>query len=387
MVEVTHEQFIKILDYARENEVSVFCEGATGIGKSEAVWNRHKVIAADIEREFRDWNSFILEDKELLASDDKYAAKFHVMVDIRAATMTETDMVGMPDFTVNKEYVEFKPRLMAKFLSQPSASGCLFMDEINQAPRSVQSSMFKVALDRTIGDLKMSKNISVVAAGNRIEDRASVTEMAAPLATRFLWTSLRIPTADEYIDYNLKSQYPNALITGYLKSYSDQLFTFKLTNKDKAFANPRAVQRLAKIICNLPAQDETDLETLGLLSKASCGDAWGTKFTAYARMARKVDVNEILKNPASVKKYVDQPDMKYSIISAIAYKCKENFKTVIEPGLDVMSYLDEESAVFGLRVIKQYCGDDLRKHLIKKSDVWNNKLSAKVKQYLGLDDK
>lgn len=384
MVEVTHEQFIKILDYARENEVSVFCEGATGIGKSEAVWTRHKVIAQDIEREFRDWNSFSIEEKERLATDDAFAAKYHIMTDIRAATMTETDMVGMPDFTKDKGYVEFKPRLLAKWMSMPSASGCLFLDEINQAPRSVQSSMFKVALDRTIGDLKMSKNVSVIAAGNRIEDRAAITEMTPILSTRFLWVTLRIPTADEYIDYNLNSQYPNALITGYLKSYSDQLFTFKLSNKDKAFANPRAVQRLAKIICRLPAQDETDLDTLSLLAKASCGDAWGTKFVAYARMARKVDVNEILKNPELVKKYKDQPDLKYSIISAIAYKCKDNFKTFIEPSLDVLNYLDEESAVFGLRVIKQYCKEELSKHLIKKSDVWNSKLASKMKPFLGL---
>jgi hypothetical protein len=386
MVEVTHKELGWAIDECRENQVSIYVEGPSGIGKSEKIWAQAAERAKKLERTMRDWNSFTVEEKEKLASDAEYNKQFHIVADLRGATMTETDLAGLPDFTKNKEFVEFKPRLLAKALSMSEATGDLIFDEVNQAPRNVQNSLFKTFLDRSIGDVRVNDNILIIAAGNRVEDRASITEMSGPLGTRFMQFSLRCPTADEYIDYNLNSPYPHPTITGFLKSYNDQVFTFQPNSKEKAFANPRSIQRLAKLIFDKPMNSDADLKKIEILAKASCGEPWGAKFIAYSRMARKVDVDGILANPETVKKHVGQLDLKYSIISAIAYKCRDKFKDTIENALMVLNFLDEESGVFGLRVIKQYAGEAKLKAHLKKSDVWDKVLAGRFGPYLGFNE-
>jgi len=386
MVEVTHKMLRYNIEECRKAQVSAFIEGASGIGKSEEIWKGEADFSKEIKREMRDWNTFSIEEKENLASSDEEVAKYHIVADLRGATMTETDLAGLPDFTKNKEFVEFKPRLLAKVFSSKTASGCLLLDEVNQAPRNVQNALFKVCLDRTIGDMKMSDNILVIGAGNRTEDRASITEMSGPLATRFMHYTLRVPTADEFIDYNLNSPYPSASVTGFLKAFSDQVFTFHANSKDKAFANPRSIQRLAKLISDKNMNSEEEIKRVDMLAKASCGEAWGAKFIAYARMARKVDVDAILKQPETIKQHVGALDLKYSIITAIAYKCKENFKDNIEKSLMVFNYLDEESGVFALRVVKQFAGEKKLKDHLKKSDAWDKFLAGRFGPFLGFSD-
>jgi hypothetical protein len=385
-IEVTHAQLCSVIEKAREKSVSVFVEGAPGIGKSETIWKKEREQAKKLNREFRDWRSFTLEDKEKLVEDKEFLSRFYIVADFRGATMSETDLIGFPDFTKSRDYVEFRPRLIGAIFSKPEARGCLLLDELNQAPKNVQNSMFQVVLDRAIGDLKMNDNILVIGAGNRVEDRATITELSGPMASRMIIVTLRIPTADEVIDYNLNSSSPNPVVCGFLKAYRDQVYTFQQNSKDKGFGCPRSIQRLSLLMDGEPMNTEKEMQWIGLLSKASCGEVWGTKFLAYANMARKVDVDEILKNPELVKQHIGQLDVKYSIISTIAYRCKENFKDTMEPALKVFNYLDDESGVFGLRVVKQYVGDAKLKGHLKKSDVWDKHLAPKFANLLGFSD-
>jgi hypothetical protein len=300
--------------------------------------------------------------------------------------MTETDLIGFPDFTKSREFVEFRPRLIGAIFSRENARGCLLLDEINQAPKNVQNSMFQVVLDRAIGDLKMNENILIVGAGNRVEDRASITELSGPLADRLIIVTLSVPTADEVIEYNLDSDTPNPVVCGYLKAYRDQVHTFSPNSKDRKFATPRSIQKLSKLLQEEPMETAKDMDWYGTLAKSCCGEIWGTKFLAYANMARKIDIDAILENPESVSNYIGQLDLKYSIISTIAYRCKEKFSQNIEKSLMVLYHLDDESGIFGLRAIKQFVGEiKLKNHLKKGDGVWSSHLSSKFGDLLNFE--
>jgi len=386
MVEVNHNDLKWAIERCRNEQVSLYVAGPSGIGKSESVWTTEIAKAKELSREFRSWDSFTIEEKEKLATEEEYVALFYIGADLRGSTMQETDLGGLPDFTKNKEFVEFKPRLLGKVFSMKRVAGFLFFDEINQAPKGVQNGLFKTIQDRSIGDCKVNQSILIIGAGNRIEDRASITNMSGPLATRFMQFELLCPSADEYIEYNLNSPYPNPSITGFLKSYSDHVYQFNPSGKELAFPNPRSIQRLAKFMSAMPMATEADIKKVEIIAKASCGVPWGNKFVAYARMARKVDVDSILNHPEDIKKHVGQLDLKYSIISAIAYKCRDKFKDTIEPALMVMNELDEESGVFGLRVIKQFVGDTKLKGHLRKSVAWDKHLSVRFGPFLKFDD-
>lgn len=109
-------------------------------------------------------------------------AKEHSLefVDVRLSQLAPTDLRGLPvaENGISKWYPpEFLPR---------DGKGILFLDEINMAPPAMQGVAQQLILDRRVGSYTVPKQWYVWAAGNRKEDRASVFDMPAPLANRFI---------------------------------------------------------------------------------------------------------------------------------------------------------------------------------------------------------
>jgi MoxR-like ATPase len=101
-------------------------------------------------------------------------------VDVRLSQLAPTDLRGLPVAVdgISKWYPpEFLPR---------AGKGILFLDELNMAPPAMQGVAQQLILDRRVGAYAVPDGWYVWAAGNRKEDRASVFDMPAPLANRFL---------------------------------------------------------------------------------------------------------------------------------------------------------------------------------------------------------
>jgi hypothetical protein len=101
-------------------------------------------------------------------------------VDVRLSQLAPTDLRGLPvpENGVSRWYPpEFLPQ---------SGCGVLFLDELNMAPPTMQGMAQQLILDRKVGSYVLPEGWFVWAAGNRKEDRASVFDMPAPLANRFL---------------------------------------------------------------------------------------------------------------------------------------------------------------------------------------------------------
>jgi MoxR-like ATPase len=99
---------------------------------------------------------------------------------VRLSQLAPTDLRGLPvaaDGTAKWFPPEFLPQ---------SGRGILFLDEINMAAPTMQGIAQQLILDRRVGSYTLPEGWFVWAAGNRREDRASVFEMPAPLANRFL---------------------------------------------------------------------------------------------------------------------------------------------------------------------------------------------------------
>ena len=109
-------------------------------------------------------------------------AREHAMqlVDLRLSQLAPTDLRGLPvaDGAVSRW-------LPPEFLPV-AGRGILFLDELNMAPPALQGIAQQLILDRRVGAYCVPRDWCVWAAGNRKEDRASVFDMPAPLANRFL---------------------------------------------------------------------------------------------------------------------------------------------------------------------------------------------------------
>ncbi len=134
---------------------AVFLYGPPGIGKSQAV--------------------------QQVAKENNLG-----FLDLRLAQCDPTDLRGVLVFDPAQKAARW---FVSSSLPDPQRHGergVLFLDEINLAPPSVQAAGYQLILDRRVGDYELPPGWVVVAAGNRLEDRANIYKLPAPLANRFI---------------------------------------------------------------------------------------------------------------------------------------------------------------------------------------------------------
>lgn len=151
-------------------------------------------------------------------------------VDVRLSQLAPTDLRGLPvaEDGISKWYPpEFLPR---------DGKGILFLDEINMAPPAMQGVAQQLILDRRVGSYKVPEGWYVWAAGNRKEDRASVFDMPAPLANRFLHLQVE-PEFDSFKAYALDTGVHEQVLA-FLSFRSTLLH--KLDPQQPAWPSPRS---------------------------------------------------------------------------------------------------------------------------------------------------
>lgn len=203
----------KVVNKLIVKKLPVFVWGAPGIGKSSIV----KQIAASQGLEF---------------------------LDLRLSLLDPTDLKGIPFFNAEtNEGVWAQPSFLP---SNPESKGILFLDEINTAPPAVQASAYQLILDRRVGEYELPSGWSIVAAGNRENDRGVVYKMPPPLANRFVHFEMEVDFEDwKAWAYSAKIE---ASIIGYLAYDKSMLFTFDPTSNEKSFATPRSWEYVDSIV-------------------------------------------------------------------------------------------------------------------------------------------
>ena len=203
----------KAIDKLIDAQLPVFIWGAPGIGKSSIV----KQIAKEKDMAF---------------------------LDLRLSLLDPTDLKGIPFFNAQtQEGVWAKPSFLP---SDPDSRGILFLDEINTAPPAVQASAYQLILDRKVGEYELPKGWSIVAAGNRENDRGVVYKMPPPLANRFVHFEMEVDF-DDWKAWAYRAGIESAII-GYLAYDKSMLFTFDPTSNEKAFATPRSWEYVDSIV-------------------------------------------------------------------------------------------------------------------------------------------
>jgi len=203
----------KVVNKLIVQKLPVFIWGAPGIGKSSIV----KAIAKEQELEF---------------------------LDLRLSLLDPTDLKGIPFFNAEtNEGVWAKPSFLP---SEPDSKGILFLDEINTAPPAVQASAYQLILDRKVGEYELPDGWSIIAAGNRENDRGVVYKMPPPLANRFVHFEMEVDFDDwKAWAYSAKI---DVSIIGFLSYDKSMLFTFDATSNEKSFATPRSWEYVDSII-------------------------------------------------------------------------------------------------------------------------------------------
>ena len=197
----TISSLTKSLNTLIENKVkhSVFIWGAPGIGKSSAVTQ-------------------VAKDKDL------------ELIDLRISQLAPTDIRGLPYTKDGRAH--FAP---PSFLPT-DGEGILFLDELNMASPSVMGIAQQLILDRQVGDYKVPEGWFIVAAGNRTEDRAAISQMPAPVANRFIHFHID-SSLDSWKEYAIGAGI-NEKILAFLNFRPQLLYNFE--KNQSAWPSPRS---------------------------------------------------------------------------------------------------------------------------------------------------
>jgi len=212
-IKVTHAQLEDAICKFYKAKRALFIWGTMGIGKSHKVRDAARRIAKELGLKVDERN---LKYGSLEHINDP---EYFLVIDIRLSQCDPSDLRGIPVWEKEKAATQWLPPTTFP----RKGFGIIFFDELNLAPNLVQASAYQFILDRGLGEYMVPDGYAVFAAGNRLEDRANVFEMSAPLSNRMGHVQLDPPHVKPWTDWAAKHNIDPRVI-GYLNFMQGSLF-------------------------------------------------------------------------------------------------------------------------------------------------------------------
>lgn len=238
-------------------------------------------------------------------------------VDVRLSQLAPTDLRGLP---VPKDGItywappEFLPR---------EGRGILFMDEINMAPPAMQGVAQQLILDRRVGNYTVPDGWYIWAAGNRKVDRASVFDMPAPLANRFIHLEVE-PCIDNFRLYAFQQTFSEVLI-GFLAFRQDLLH--KMLPNEASWPSPRSWEMANK------------LYSAGLNIEPAVGVSAAAEFYAYIELIDNIPDIASIVNGKKKPGFPEDVSLRYATVMSLVAQ-----STTVEYALNALRWLVEKAS-------------------------------------------
>jgi hypothetical protein len=271
----------------RSKNIPAYLHSAPGIGKS------------DIMRQ--------------LAAEDGSGFK-----DIRVGTMLPEDLTGIPVPDLEQRIAVW---LRAEFWpneERDGPRGIIAFDELSDANRNLQSCIYRVILDRQIGEYKLPPGWWPVAAGNRREDRAAAQSLSTALANRFAHIHVR---ADSEVWCNWANVNDiDPMLIGFMKFQPDMLHSMKGADM-LAFPTPRSWAQASKVF-SAPQGMRHKLLT------AIVGHGAAINVETFFKTLTLPDFDDILRDPLRTD-IPEAPGSRYALCSMLSRNMtRDNFPQI-----------------------------------------------------------
>lgn len=240
-------------------------------------------------------------------------------IDIRVGTMLPEDLTGIPVPDMEKRLAVWLRATFWPDEKRDGKRGIIAFDELSDASRNLQSCIYRVVLDRQIGDYKLPPGWWPVAAGNRREDRAAAQSVSTALANRFAHVHIRAD-AECWATWANTQPDIDPLLIGFLKFRPGLIHSMEGADL-LAFPTPRSWE-MASSCFGLP-------EGLRFRALAAIvGEGAAGEVESYFKVLDMPDLEDIIRDPLKTM-IPDEPASRYALSSMLSRNLdKNNFKHI-----------------------------------------------------------
>ena len=204
------------------------------------------------------------------------------------------DVSGIPRI-VGERSVFCPPRILLPERPEPF---CLFLDELPACAPDVQKAFYSLLLERRLGEHSLPAGTWVVAAGNRLQDRALVRAMSSALVNRVTILHLRVDT-DEWLAWAARHGIRSE-IGSFIASMPDALMR-PVPAEPVPFSTPRAWTLLSRALDMAEASGILSNETRRALAFGRLSAEDAVVFCALAE--------EAIGPVRPIEEYIRQPEL------------------------------------------------------------------------------
>jgi hypothetical protein len=187
-----------------------------------------------------------------------------------------------------------------------------FMDDLGQAPPTVQAAAMQLILARRINGYQVSDQVTFLAATNRKQDRAGVTGILEPVKSRFVSIIELEPDLEDWIAWAGAQGLPIELIA-FIRFRPQLLFDFTPSIEITNTPCPRTVHNVGKLM-ELGLTGNLEFEAYA----GAAGDGFAAELMGFLQIYRQLpDPALILLDPKGAH-VPDDPATLYAVVGALA---------------------------------------------------------------------
>ena len=257
-----------------------------------------------------------------------------------------TDYKGMPFVVRSGEdmVAKFLPFSDLQELIHAKELTVFFLDDLGQAPSSVQAAVMQLLLARRLNDHIISEHVVFVAATNRRQDKAGVMGILEPVKSRFCTIIELEPELDDWVEWAINHDMPMELIAFVRFRESNNqsvLYNFQPTLDISNGPCPRTIANVGRWMKD-GVPKHLEFETF----KGAAGEVFATEFLAFLQIARTLpDPDEFVKNPQK-EKIPREPSAMFALLGAVAHRLTE------ANAPNIMKIADMIPAEFSVMLVK-----------------------------------
>ena len=227
-----------------------------------------------------------------------------------------TDFKGMP-FVVDGK-ATFLPFGDLRQLIEATVPTVFFLDDLGQAPASVQAAAMQLLLSRKINGHSVSDFVTFAAATNRKSDKAGVSGILEPVKSRFVTIIELNADLDDWVKWALKAGLPTELIA-FIRFRPGLLCDFKPTADITNSPCPRTVHNVGKCMTDgYPSELEYEIYS------GAAGEGFAAELMGFLKIFRNLPNPDVIIMRPEKAEVPDDPATLYAVAGALAAKAGEN---------------------------------------------------------------